>query len=255
MQRIHIQSRPPIHRRNGELLVIVIQRLFAHVADLMRHEAVAHRGPGAIGGDAGHRVGVIDAPRFLVAHFQRVAFRAQPQAQLPKLQRHIRMCRGRTHQCPVELGAIDGVDDFLGPHAIGLQLSGAIMLMHHAPAHGDGEPHHLVEHTRELEPAYPASRQREIDRPPGIRGDMPRVEPSLIHGDLEPAPRQHDRQQGPREPGANYVDAARRRQAQVISLSAAASSSTNSCTSTKRLYKGIGVTRMMSGSRQSHTMP
>src|SRR6185295_867646 len=43
--------------------------------------------------------------------------------------------------------------------------------------------------------------------------------------------------------------------AQEIALSAATSSSTRSNTSMKRLYRGTGAMRMMSGSRQSHTTP
>ena len=160
---------------------------------------------------------------------------ASPRHNCPKRNSTLGIRRRGLDERAIELGARHRIDDFFGPHAVHLQLRGAVVLMHHAPAHGDGERHDALEHAGEFQSADAARGEREVDRAPAIDRRQTRIRPALVHGDFEAALREQDGQQRSREPGADDVDAGRRLQAQAISLSAAASSSTNSKMSMKRL--------------------
>ena len=96
---------------------------------------------------------MIDVARGYVAELEHVLFVRDAEAELAELQRDIRMLGGRFDQRAIEIGARDGVDDFLGAHSVGLQSSGTIMLVHHAAAHRNGELHHACKHTGQLESA------------------------------------------------------------------------------------------------------
>src|SRR5688572_17100277 len=129
------------------------------------------------------------------------------------------------------------------------------MLMHHASAHGNGQRHDAFPHPCQVQAADAARRKREIDGAAVVRRSEARIRAPFVHRDVETAFRQQDGQQGSRKSGADDVDAGHRRQTQAISLSAVAISSTISKISMNRLYSGTGAMRMMSGSRQSQTMP
>src|SRR3954469_19712613 len=127
--------------------------------------------------------------------------------------------------------------------------------MHHAPAHGDPELHDAFEHARKRQSADAARGQCHVDGSSAIDCRHARIRSPLVDRYGKAALRQQNREQTSRQPAANDVDAVRSPQAQAISLSAAASSSTRSKMSMNRLYSGAGAMRMMSGSRQSQTMP
>ena len=153
-----------IARRNGEFLVVVIQRLFAHRRDFARHQRIAHRGAGAVGGDRRLRGACDRSGRWPHrATRARLCSCARPRHSCPKWNSTFGNSPAASIERAIQLRARHGIDDLLGPHAIHLQLGGAIVLMHHAAAHRDGQRHDAFEHAGELQSADAARGEGEID--------------------------------------------------------------------------------------------
>ena len=64
VQRVHIERGTPVHRRQREFLVVVVEQLLARVDEAVGREARAHDGARAIGGDGGRQRHVVVIVRF-----------------------------------------------------------------------------------------------------------------------------------------------------------------------------------------------
>src|SRR5215469_4820652 len=165
------------------------------------------------------------------------------------------MPRGFFDQHPIELAAADGVNDFLLPLTIGLQLRLSRERMNHPPPHGDQERPDVLHDAGSLERSNAARRQSEVDRAAALALSGSGVGPAVIDVDRETAARQQNREQRAGEAGTDDVDRPIGRRTHGSRRSACASASAPWSTSAKLSYRGMGARRMVSGSRQSPITP
>src|SRR5690348_9541895 len=174
---------------------------------------------------------------------------------MPEPQTHPRLPRRFFDQYPIEITAADGVDDFLLPLTVRLQLRLARERMNHPSPHGDQERPDALHHAGVLERSDAASREGEVDGAAALAGGDPRVGPPIIDVDRETTACQQHGEQRTCETGADDVDRPIGGRCHGSRRSACARASAPWKTSAKLLYRGMGARRMVSGSRQSPITP
>src|SRR5262249_21154739 len=153
----------------------------------------------------------------------------------------------------------DRVDDLFGALAVGLHGGAARALVNHPAAHRYQQRAYDVHDPRMLEGADAASCQCEIDGATPLDAGTAWVGPTIPHSQgATTMANQHDTEKRAGEAGADYVDRlieVTHCALQGISRNTCVRRSPNTNTSSKRLYNGMGATRMTSGSRQSQMTP
>ena len=205
VQRVALERRDAAGGGHGELLVVVVEPLLAHLGELLRGERGAQRRARPVGTDR-------DPERHLVHRAVRIAQaqallrEAGTDALLIEMHTHVRVCERGRDQHAVEIGAPHRPDDLVRALPVGLQRGGAGELVHHAAAHGDEERAHLGHEARVLERADAARGEREVDRAAALGAALARVAAPLVERHLQAAPRQQQGEQRPRKPRADDID-------------------------------------------------
>ena len=107
--------------------------------------------------------------------------------------------------CRFSVGAANRVDAFRFALSVGLQLGSAGKRMDHAAAHRKLVGREVVRDPRRLESPQTARRERKIDGASRIVRRRSRIGTPLVELDIEPAPRQQDREQGAAQSGTDDV--------------------------------------------------
>jgi hypothetical protein len=222
-------------RRDGELLVVVIEPVLAHRDEAGGGEAGAYRRAGAVGGNGGRQRQLALGTAAEVAHPQPVASRVGAEDLLVEVQRHARMAQRLLDQQAVEIRTPDGVDHLVRALPIRLQSRVAGALVHHAAAHLDGEGAHARHHTGPLESRDAARGECQVDRAAALGRGLARVGAALVERHGVPAPREQHGEQCPGEAGADDVDGSPRLALHPPSSTSPLRRSAKRATSSKRL--------------------
>jgi hypothetical protein len=146
----------------------------------------------------------------------------------------------------------NGIDDFVRPLAVEVQNLHSISLMDAAAAHGHQGRGNVLVDARQFKRVDAAIGQRQIDRPARLAGAAPRITPTFIQRYSEAASLQQNGEQCSRRARTDNVYGAG---FDTHGRNARPSMSTAVNTSLYELYRGTGVRRKISGSRQSPITP
>jgi len=104
VQRVALERGAAL-RRHGELLVVVVEPVLAHLEEPCGGKARAHRRPCAVGGNGGCERDLVLVAAALIAQPQPSAFDIHAEARLVEAHGDTAVARRFLDQHPVELGA------------------------------------------------------------------------------------------------------------------------------------------------------
>ena len=154
-------------RRERQLLVAVVEQLFARFDGAARHERAPHFGARAIGRE--HDVGLEPSPPSVVRFDQRRAVAVDADALFAEAVFDAVALRRELVEQGVERRARHGVNLFGGALAVRQETLLPREVVHHAAAHRDQELRDVVVEPRAAQCRDAARREREVDRAAALR--------------------------------------------------------------------------------------
>ncbi len=216
MQRVRLERELAARRRRErQLLVAVVEQLFARFDGAARHERPPHFGARAVGRE--HDVGFEPSPSSIVRFDERRTVAVDADALLAEAVLDAVAPRRELVEQGVERRARHGVDLFGGALAVRQETLLPREVVHHAAAHRDQELRDVVVEARAAQRRDAARREREVDRAAALRARREGLA-ALDDDGLEAPAREQDGEQAARGSAADDGDALTRRAAHASSV-------------------------------------
>ena len=192
--------------RDRELLVAVLEVVFARLDDPERRHAPARHRPGAVGGEQGPHGNLDDGAAAKIPEAGEARGEVGLLQAVLESRLDARAAQRHLEKHPIEPRPRDGVDDFVGALTVGLKRSRSVRLMDEASAHGNQSAFDLIEHAGERERMNAPVGQRQVDGAAGSVRASARIGPAVVERHACAAPLEQDREQRTGGSGAGEGD-------------------------------------------------